>query len=617
MERTVHSCWQDKAVQWCLAHCYGAFLVFTAYLWLLASPAINAQPSIQTPATYSAAVVLAKPTRQAVVLDAQTLELDVIQHASYWIDDQNTSSPATTLGDMLAKANAGQAVFRPAEAASSHHINGKVLWWQFSLQASDLQARWLLELGSPLVDDVRLYWRGADGQWLSLSSGDVVPRKLWPLPTRLPTFALNTLSSAPTTYFLRVENARFPVSFPMTIYRDSVYLKAHQAEQMLLGAFAGMLSLILLTSFVYAAARREQSLVALSVYSLALGLFGLANTGLAPLYIWNDSPILADRLNYVFAALTAAIGPWLVRSVVRPVIRFRLTNILLASLSVALIFCAALELYFPTMASYRLLNLATFAAIVYVYSMIALTWQRQETITRWVALCFAPVTLAAMPMVLRNLGAMPDNWLTAYGVPVAALIELPLLLFVLLGRSNTRRETIARTAGLPTKDALTGLPNMPRFLHHFGGSIRRAERFGHSYGLLLVELTNYGWYVKEHGSNMADRALILTSTRLQQQVREVDMVCRLDASNFVIVVEGACTPTQLTKLAARISASAQAPGSILPVGAALRLSICCALMPTSDSQTAGEDAHSQLAWMIAAAEATPVAQRKLVRSVGF
>jgi diguanylate cyclase (GGDEF)-like protein len=232
-------------------------------------------------------------------------------------------------------------------------------------------------------------------------------------------------------------------------------------------------------------------------------------------------------------------------------------------------------------------------------------------------MCFAPVALAAIPLILRNLGAIPNSLLTQYCVPIATMIELPLLFYALLARSNMRREGLARATGLPTRDALTGLPNMRNFLQQLHGSITRARRFQHHYGLLLVELTNHAWFVKEHGREMADRALILATTRLQQQMRDVDSICRIDESNFVILVEGSCNPSQLTKLAARVSASALSPTEILPVGASLRFSISCALMPTEASLEAGEDANAQLGWLIAAAESLPTEQRKLVRSIGF
>jgi two-component system, sensor histidine kinase LadS len=577
--------------------------------------ALADQPQGQAPQPVAPLASSALSQRQLtpVMLSSQAQQVDLIPFTEYWIDD----SPNTTLSQLQARATAGLELFKPSKPTDAHKIDGKVLWLRFDIKAAELHSRWLLELGSPLVDDVRLFWRDPSGQWMSLRSGDVVPRKQWPVSTRLPSFALQSDTTDEVQYYLRIENARFPVSLPMQLYRDTAYMGEHLTEQMLLGALAGLIAMMIIASVSIAYVRREQAFAAYSVYLLALGLFNLTNTGLTPLLLWNESPLLADRMNYVLAGITAALGPWLVRMIVQPVVRIRAVNMVIAVHAIAMLLCAALELWYPSMGSYRLLNLGTLLSVALVYALVTITWQRGEAITRWVALCFAPVALAAIPLILRNVGAIPNSWLTQYCVPLATMIELPLLLYALLTRSNMRREGLARAAGLPSKDALTGLPNMRSFLQHLHGSITRANRFNHPYGLILVELTNHAWYVKEHGREMADRALIITSTRLQQQLRDVDSICRMDETHFAILIEGACSPGQLTKVAARASASAHAPTDILPVGASLRLAICCALMPTAGAREAGDDANAQLGWLIAAAEATPPEQRKPVRSIGF
>jgi two-component system, sensor histidine kinase LadS len=586
-------------------------------LALLACVQAQANHPAQAPQAITPIAASAAPSqRQAplATLNADTQHLDLTPYSEYWIDD----SKDTTLAALQARASSGAELFKPSKATDAHKVDGKVLWLRFDVKSVDARSRWVLELGSPLIDDVRLYWRDASsGQWVSLRAGDAMPRKQWPMPTRLPSFNLPNDTKAAFEYYLRIENARFPVSLPMHIYRDTAHLESSQSEAMFLGAFTGLLGLMLLGSVCIAYARREQAFAAYTAYLLALGFFNLTNTGLTSLHLWNESPLLADRMNYALAALTAALGPWLVRLIVQPTMRIRTMNILIAFHAIAMLACTAMELWFPSMASYQLLNLGTLLSVVLVYLLVYSAWQRGESITRWVALCFAPVALSALPLILRNLGAIPNSWLTQFSVPIATAIELPLLLYALLARSNMRREGLARAAGLPSQDALTGLPNMRHFLQQLHGSMTRADRFGHPYGLFMVELTNHAWFVKEHGREMADRALILTSTRLQQQVRDVDSVCRLDESHFAILVEGACNPAQLTKLAARVSASGHAPTEILPVGASLRLSVCCALMPTEESREAGDDAHAQLGWLIAAAEAEAPEQRKLVRSIGF
>jgi two-component system, sensor histidine kinase LadS len=572
----------------------------------------NALPQSPSPAASLPSSALVQRQQPLIELAASTQHMDILPLTEYWIDDGNTR-----LDELIARSSAGVDLFKPSRAMDAHKIDGKALWIRFEIRRSDPRTRWLLELGSPLIDDVQLFWQDPENHWVMLKAGDAVPRSQWPLQTRLPTFTLPSDNSSYTQYYLRVQNARFPVSLPMHIYRDSAYITEHHNELMLLGSLIGLATLMLLTSAAMAVLRREQAFAAYGVYMLALGLFILTNVGLTPLYFWNDSPVLADRANYALAGLTAAIGPWLVRLIVQPNLRRNTVDLLLAAVALFMLLTTILELWYPSMLSYHMLNLGTLGSVVMVYTLVAVAWQRGEAITRWVALCFAPVALSALPLILRNLGVIPNSWLTQYSVPIASAIEMPLLLYALFVRSAERREGLARAAGLPTRDALTGLPNTRSFLEHLHGSMTRAHRFNHNYGLILVDLSNYAWFTKEHGREMADRALIITSTRLQQLVRDVDCVCRLDENQFVILVEGHCSASLMTKISARISACAHQPTDILPVGATLKLMITCALMPNPDCQEAGDDANAKLGWLISAAESMPADNHKSVRTIGF
>ncbi len=588
------------------------FIVFSCLfvLWFSPKPPI-AHSKTNVSALHSTAI--AAHSSDPLILSDYQQRLNLLPYTQYWIDEQKGTSAA----DLRDRIQKNQVHFKPSLSTDVHKIDNKVLWLRFDIKISEPRSRWLLELGSPLIDDVSLHWQNSLGRWESQKAGDVVARIHWPMQTRLPSFDLRSDASDTVSYFLRLENSRFPVAIPVQIYNDRAYLPAQQIEYLLIGAFIGLLLLLAIATMALMWRRKEQSFGAYFAYLIALGLFNLTNLGLLPLFVWGGSSMLMERLNYALAALTAALSPWLVRLIVQPAVHLRMVNFLIILQAIAMLACAGLELIAPNWVTYHLINLGTLFSIGLIYAMLAITWQRGEVITRWVALSFAPVTLSIVPMILRNLGAISNNWLTQYSMPLASLVTLPLLFYALLARSNLRREGRARAAGLPSHDALTGLLNMRNFLQHMQGSITRANGFGHSYGLLLIELGNHAWFMKEHGREMADKALVLTSVRLKQETRDMDVVCRLDESHFVILIEGSCKSTQLVKLATRISASTQIPSDALPVGASLRLSICSALMPTKECLLEGDDAHAQLGWLIAAAEALPPDQRKLVRSIGF
>ncbi len=539
-----------------------------------------------------------------IALNAQT---------EYWLDD----SANTLITDVVARAQAQRDLFKRSNESQVHQSQGKTLWLRFEAHSVDEAGHWLLELNSPLIDDAQLFWQDSNGRWQVRKSGDVVPRSMWPIRTRLPTFALQEGAGSPVQYYLRLQNARFPISIPLTIYRDSAWLAQQNSSHLLFGAMSALIALVLCVSAMMALGTRDISFAAYVVYLLALGMFMLTNSGLTSQYLWPNSAVLADRMNYTLAALVAALGPWLVRLILQPTTRLGIIDGAITVLALVMLCVTAFELFAPNQLSYRLLNIGTLVAVVVIYSLVASTWRRKDSMARWIATCFAPVALSAVPLIMRNLGFMANNWATQYGVLIAACIEMPLLLYAITLRSNRRREGQARALGLPMHDALTGLPNMRSFLEQLHGSITRAQRFKQSYGLILVDLSNHAWFIKEHGREMADRATVLCASRLERLIRDVDGICRIDESQFVILVEGHCSAVIMTKLSARIGACAHQPTDVLPVGASLKLVTTSALMPTQEAREAGDDANAQLGWLLAAAEAMPQESHKSARTIGF
>jgi two-component system, sensor histidine kinase LadS len=252
-----------------------------------------------------------------------------------------------------------------------------------------------------------------------------------------------------------------------------------------------------------------------------------------------------------------------------------------------------------------------------VYVIIWSAWSRGDTTMRWIALGFLPVVLGVLPPLMHNIGLMGTNFFTQYGVTLGSALEMPLLLYGLVLRSANRREGRARAAGLPTHDALTGLSNMRDLLRQIHGAMTRAARYKQQYGLILIELTNYNWFVKEHGREVGDRALVLLGTRLQLIARDVDTVGRIDDNHFVMLVEGPCKASQAAKVAAQIAACAYRPTDLLPVGASLKLQVTCALMPDPEALALGDDANAQLGWLVTCSESLEPVPNKSLRTLNF
>ena len=567
-----------------------------------------------------ATVTLALPcaAQTAPNTAASTIELDsqingvAIDNASlYWVDDSGNTTIEQL--DLLQKS---ASLFVPRQTAQSHAIHGKVLWLRFKAQITDPQSQWFVELSSATADDVTLYWRN-NNAWSQLRAGDVVPRSQWPVQGRFSTFRLSQNNAQPVEYYVRVVHQRTPFSAPLHIYRDTSLASQQQKENLFLGIYFGLLLMLTVTCFAMASALRDNNFMHYLVYVFAIGLTQAAYTGLAAQYVWPGWPRWSNTATFFLPGLATIAGLWFVRNTLKPRVYMPNLDKTIVLLMVAQTANMGLELIAPSLWGFHMLTVLSVATIAVVYSVAWYSWTRGSASVRWVARGFLPVVIGVVPQLLRNVGWIENNFFTQYGVMLGSAIEIPLLFYALALRASARTAGVARAAGLPTQDVLTGLSNTRDLLRQIQGSLTRASRYHQQYALILVELDNHAWFVKEHGRTIGDTALVLLSTRLQLVARDVDTAGRLDDNQFVLLIEGPCKPGYVAKMAAQISASAYRPSDLLPVGASLKLRITCALMPDPQALELGDDAKAQLGWLLAHSEATDDEPRKVLRTLNF
>jgi GGDEF domain-containing protein len=111
--------------------------------------------------------------------------------------------------------------------------------------------------------------------------------------------------------------------------------------------------------------------------------------------------------------------------------------------------------------------------------------------------------------------------------------------------------------------------------------------------------------------------MLLVASQLQRHFSEVDCICRLSESQFVIAIEGATNISQLSKSCAHILAATKTADPLLPVGRTPKLHLTCALMPKANPLHVRTDAQAILAWLIECSEAPRNHANQAVRTLGF
>lgn len=132
-------------------------------------------------------------------------------------------------------------------------------------------------------------------------------------------------------------------------------------------------------------------------------------------------------------------------------------------------------------------------------------------------------------------------------------------------------------------DVLTGLPNRIMLKTQLRKAFSRAKRRDHDVTVMFMDLDGFKEVNDKLGHDVGDDLLKEVATRLNNSVREEDLVSRIGGDEFIVVVEE--TPKdEILGIAERILKEMSVPFSILKDGVTVSPSIGIAIYP-EDGET--------------------------------
>ena len=144
---------------------------------------------------------------------------------------------------------------------------------------------------------------------------------------------------------------------------------------------------------------------------------------------------------------------------------------------------------------------------------------------------------------------LPHPMQVLVGVLIATVLALAIALVLLVKLRLSTRQLVARLRGVAYEDPLTGLPNRACAEDHIDAllSAPRPEQFA----LVILELRNVREINAALGHPVGDEALREVARRLRQNTDPADMVARLTASQFLIILH-ACSSERAALLARQL-----------------------------------------------------------------
>jgi diguanylate cyclase (GGDEF)-like protein len=237
-------------------------------------------------------------------------------------------------------------------------------------------------------------------------------------------------------------------------------------------------------------------------------------------------------------------------------------------------------------------------------------WRRGDRYALWILAGLVPVLVMSFVPMLRVLGVVPHGLLSLHGLQFGHALELPVILVVLMLRSQQRRENRRRIRGMDRIDPATGLINSHVFVERLAVLVARAQRMQQPAAVLLVEIANHEAMQRAFGRKSADELPLRVAGRLLSASRDIDSVARLGELRFGMLIEGPLPPKEASGIGPRIVARCLQPFHDRPTDWNAQVRVALALVPLD-----GDDPARVLQRLEAVLQAVPADSRRAVFSL--
>lgn len=487
---------------------------------------------------------------------------------------------------------------------------GRALWVRFTVPPLPDAERWYLEIPYASVNRVTLYARDSLGRWSPASAGDTLPAARWPVPHRHPVLPLAIASERAQQHLLRVENP-FAFGVPLAFVSESRLSLHEQRTSLVLGIYFGLAGLAATLAALSAISLRDP---AYGLYALSVALMGLAQaamTGIGGLHLWPRSPAWNDMSPLVLPVLAVGALLWFFSVVVAlPQRAPRAHRLLLALAALALPLAAAVA---AAPSALRFLLMGPYIVVCATLATGAVLWAASRG-DRWAGLLVAsslPVLVGGALPLLRTAGLLPVSFWTQHGMQVGLALELPLMLVILMLRSQQRREHSRRIQGLERIDPATGLINEAVFVERLVRLIARSQRLKMRSAVLLVDIANVEQIRRQFDHRSAEELPLRVAGRLLSAARPIDSVARLSDGRFGMLLEGPLTAEEVAAAGPRVVARCLMPFRNKPIEWVAQVRVAQGLVPQD-----GDEAGALLARLLALLDAVPEGSRRAVFQLG-
>jgi len=542
--------------------------------------------------------------RTVLDLDPARQPIDLKDWGDAWMDERGRANAAEV-------AENADIEWTPTQDGTIYPLTtGQSLWIRFTVPPAPDAERWYLEIPYPALDKATLYSLDNAGQWVPQSAGDTIPVANWPVPHRDPLLPVNVSAEVPRKYLLRIEN---PHSFsaPLSFVSESYLGQREQRTSLILGIYFGLAGLAVVLATLSAVSLRD---AAYGLYALSVGLMALsqaAMTGIAGLHLWPHLAWWNDLSTMVLPVLAVGSLVCFYSVAVSMPERWNFMHRVLVTVGLLSLVTALAIAMVEHSLRYKLVVPYIVVATVMGLGCVAWAGLRGDRLAAWLLIGSAPVAFTAAFPLARLWGLIPLSFWTTYAMQVGIAIELPIVMLILMMRSQHRREHNRRVQGFDKVDPATGLLNAQMFEATLARMMARSRRLKHDSAAIVIDVVNSEQIRRTYGARSAEELPLLVAGRLLSAARDIDVVARLSELRFGMLVEGPLSAGDMAAEGPRIVARCLMPFKNKPVEWVAQVRVAQAVVPASSG-----NARQLIARLAGMLDSVPSENRRAVFTLG-
>lgn len=313
-----------------------------------------------------------------------------------------------------------------------------VFWLKFVVKNKDSLSNWILEISSPELDFVTLYYKDENGIWKEKNDGLIWPFLKRDMNSRNIAFKLPAINDGTAEYYIKIKSIG-PIVIPVKIEKNDFFISESLKSEVLFGICYGiMLIMLFYNLFVYFSIRDKSYIYYVLMVACAIVYYGFYY-GHIPQYITHfKSPVL----NYFILFISTLWGITSLQFVkaflnLPKVSLFfnRLVNTLLLLYLLSLL----LLLFIDPALSIRINILLSLSSVVIVLITSFAVIKKGNREARFFILAWSFYLVAIIIFLLRDMALFPDYEFIINILLIGSIVEIALQSFALADKINIYR----------------------------------------------------------------------------------------------------------------------------------------------------------------------------------